>query len=162
MKKALTNCLLILGLILSSCSDPCDDVNCQNGSSCDDGTCLCKTGYSGNNCEIENRMAFIGTWKGMDVCSGENPVTIELLISASADAVDKVNLSLTNGISFEGTITSPTTLLIPQGVTTEPMFNLESTYSGDASLDENNVLMLNLEQEIEIIGTKSCVATLTK
>jgi len=38
---------------LSSCSDPCDDVNCGPGV-CEDGTCLCPDGFSGINCEIED------------------------------------------------------------------------------------------------------------
>jgi hypothetical protein len=39
-------------LALFSCSDPCDDVDC-NGGSCVEGTCICPEGFFGDNCEIE-------------------------------------------------------------------------------------------------------------
>ncbi|NCG30359.1 MAG: hypothetical protein GWP27_07820 [Bacteroidetes bacterium] len=44
--------LLFVGF-LSSCND-CKDVVCDNGGTCDDGICLCRTGYSGTNCEVED------------------------------------------------------------------------------------------------------------
>jgi len=45
--------LLVLSfLFIYACTDPCDDVVCQNGGTCDEGTCLCPDGYSGVNCEI--------------------------------------------------------------------------------------------------------------
>lgn len=36
-----------------SCSDPCEDLNCNTGV-CVDGTCDCPEGFSGVNCEIED------------------------------------------------------------------------------------------------------------
>lgn len=52
--KNLSRHLVALALLftLANCSDPCDDVNCLNGGTCDDGTCLCPDGYLGVNCEI--------------------------------------------------------------------------------------------------------------
>jgi hypothetical protein len=45
----------ILLCIISSCnsdsSNSCDTVVCQNGGTCDDGSCECPTGFSGTNCE---------------------------------------------------------------------------------------------------------------
>lgn len=32
--------------------DPCQNVTCQNGGTCDDGSCQCPEGFSGVNCEI--------------------------------------------------------------------------------------------------------------
>lgn len=31
--------------------DPCEKVNCLNGGTCDDGKCLCKEGFGGENCD---------------------------------------------------------------------------------------------------------------
>lgn len=31
--------------------DPCEQVNCLNGGACNDGTCVCPTGYEGTFCE---------------------------------------------------------------------------------------------------------------
>ncbi|MDA0912213.1 MAG: FISUMP domain-containing protein [Bacteroidetes bacterium] len=45
--------LMIIGLlvILCSCSDPCQEAVCLNGSVCVDGTCLCQEGYAGERCD---------------------------------------------------------------------------------------------------------------
>ena len=50
--------LLLFGLcligILASCEkdddDPCDNVTCLNGGTCEDGNCDCLEGYTGNEC----------------------------------------------------------------------------------------------------------------
>ena len=34
-------------------TDPCEDVECFNGGTCDGGSCDCVNGYTGTNCEIE-------------------------------------------------------------------------------------------------------------
>lgn len=36
-----------------SCTDPCDDLDCENGSDCMDGTCICFDGFTGKVCQIE-------------------------------------------------------------------------------------------------------------
>lgn len=43
----------IASIGLAGCSDPCDDAVCLNGATCDDGTCICPLGFSGEHCEIE-------------------------------------------------------------------------------------------------------------
>jgi len=43
--------LLLLSLLVFSCGDPCDDLDCGTGT-CLDGVCDCPDGYSGTNCEI--------------------------------------------------------------------------------------------------------------
>lgn len=47
--------LLFVTLCFTACKkenpDPCENVQCQNGGSCDDGTCDCPTGFTGTNCE---------------------------------------------------------------------------------------------------------------
>ena len=45
--------LSVFTLTLYSCEkDACKKVNCQNGGLCDNGGCVCPTGYSGARCEI--------------------------------------------------------------------------------------------------------------
>lgn len=52
--------LILLGLCATillnqSCTeDPCDDIVCQNGGTCDTGDCDCPDGFSGTTCEIQD------------------------------------------------------------------------------------------------------------
>lgn len=39
---------------LQAC-DKCKDVECKNGGTCKEGTCTCPTGFSGANCETEDK-----------------------------------------------------------------------------------------------------------
>lgn len=44
--------MLVLSLLVFSCGDPCDDIDCGPNGNCIDGSCLCDEGYSGVNCQI--------------------------------------------------------------------------------------------------------------
>lgn len=47
--------LLLLSLsmlVLDSCKDACEDINCGVNGTCLDGICNCDAGYSGTNCEV--------------------------------------------------------------------------------------------------------------
>jgi hypothetical protein len=61
MKTLSQAALLCLLIILNACeSDPCENVVCQNGGTCVDGTCDCPTGFEGKFCEVavKGRMTF--------------------------------------------------------------------------------------------------------
>lgn len=51
MKQLLFFFCFSIGLMISSCGDPCDEVDCGTGT-CVEGTCDCPDAYSGTNCEI--------------------------------------------------------------------------------------------------------------
>lgn len=38
---------------MQSCNGECEEIICQNGSICNDGTCECPGGYYGSLCENE-------------------------------------------------------------------------------------------------------------
>lgn len=45
---------IFITLLFSACTqqDPCTDITCMNGGTCDNGTCDCPDGYSGTLCEV--------------------------------------------------------------------------------------------------------------
>ena len=60
-------------LLYTSCEkDSCVDLSCQNGGTCADNFCRCKTGYEGAECEIKLTSRFIGRWSGLYRCSIES------------------------------------------------------------------------------------------
>ena len=48
---------------LSSCEpDKCKTISCAYGGICNEGKCLCQSGYEGPQCETLMRKKFLGTW----------------------------------------------------------------------------------------------------
>lgn len=85
--------IALLVSILSSCNtkDACEDVNCNNGT-CDSGNCVCETGFEGLNCEIEQRLAFIGNYNVSESCDlGDFSYTISISASAENGAELTIN-----------------------------------------------------------------------
>ena len=73
--------VLSLLLCLSSCKkDPCKDITCQNGGTCNDtGLCECAAGYEGTMCEVAIAKRFVGNYHAMyDCVSADNTVAIEM------------------------------------------------------------------------------------
>jgi hypothetical protein len=48
--------------------DKCVDVQCLNKGVCDNGNCICLTGYEGPKCDTLSRNKFIFTFNGGDKC----------------------------------------------------------------------------------------------
>lgn len=63
--------LTFAGVVLySSCEkDPCVNVNCQNGGSCNNGVCKCPTGYEGPTCATASIDRFVGYYAGYTQCN---------------------------------------------------------------------------------------------
>lgn len=54
-------------VLYTSCNpDPCKDVVCNNGGTCNEGNCVCATGYEGTKCETASRDKFVKTWSASD------------------------------------------------------------------------------------------------
>ncbi len=47
---------------LTSCDDKCKTISCAYGGICNEGKCLCKSGYEGPQCETLMRKKFLDTW----------------------------------------------------------------------------------------------------
>lgn len=83
--------LVIAGLTFTSCDpDPCKDVVCDaDHGICLDGTCDCDPGYSGSDCAILLRSAYVGTYNAVEVCTSDpsfsDNYTSEVKTSADGD-----------------------------------------------------------------------------
>ncbi len=65
--------LVVAGLTFQSCDpDPCKDVVCDaDHGICLDGTCDCDPGYSGSDCAILLRSAYVDTYNAVEVCTSD-------------------------------------------------------------------------------------------
>jgi len=74
MKKFLLTLIAIIFLLASSCKDECKDLKCLNRAECNDGTCICPTGFSGEFCEVEDQAALYGSYlvSGTNQCTSSN------------------------------------------------------------------------------------------
>src|SRR5688500_12054877 len=66
---------------VSSCSkekDACEGIVCNNGGTCNDGSCTCTAGYEGNRCDSVSRTKFLRTAVTVteDCSSGNYPTDI--------------------------------------------------------------------------------------
>jgi len=104
MKNQVIILISALLLILGSCKEPCEDINCNAGN-CIEGICNCDEGYDGTNCENEIRSKYYGTWTGPNMCDNEliELETVTLTITASETSIN----DLTMEISVEGALDVP-------------------------------------------------------
>jgi len=56
--------LTIAFIGIAGCSEKCDDVNCLNGGACNDGSCVCPDGFSGEFCQTADPCADITCQNG--------------------------------------------------------------------------------------------------
>jgi len=157
MKETLLSLLLLI-CFLGACNDPCDDVNCNNGQ-CDEGICKCDEGYDGTFCDIELRGVYIGNWIGPAVCDFDMQQ-----VSFAITEADGITEVLLNSPSISGiellAITLGNILSIPS-----KQFDLDgtpTTISGNANLNGDGTLDLNIVFNVDGFGDDNCFYTLTK
>lgn len=101
LRSLLTIGSLMFGMFMISCTDPCKDVTCSNGGVCDEGDCVCATGYEGTDCATEMRTKFVGTWTFIDGCYPGT--TNNSTFSTSADGITKITITNILGSTLGGT-----------------------------------------------------------
>lgn len=157
--KSLAGALMIAGLFsttLTSCSDPCKDVVCENAGTCNEGICECAEGYEGSSCETEIRAQFIGSYTGAGtvVCdsTGSGSVTdLSIAISNSSSNILGVIVNL-EGNNLTATVDGSNLTFASQVVN-------GYTYTGTGSISGTTISMtLN---EYDPSYPETCVYTLT-
>lgn len=145
---------LFLGTTMytTSCSDSCS-ATCENGGTCNDGTCDCAEGYEGESCADESRDKFVGNWaySGQGSCS----VAQNIASTVTEATGNLLQVNITNLTGYSEVLVaniSGNTISIPEqtvddidgdswtissntGTIVDNAFSLEVDYSGFATLD---------------------------
>ena len=131
-------------LLYSSCEkNPCDNVSCEHGGSCNNGACYCPTGYEGPTCGMKSTSRFTGYYPGFSSCNNGAEIIDTLFITGDIPnqaLTVKITQKTQPGVVLYGTIsTNQTTyaLFIPDKVDT----NYTKTYH--ITLQSDNKLTLN-------------------
>lgn len=156
MKKLLFPAL-VATFAVSCTSEPCNDIDCQNGGVCDSGQCLCPDQYEGPECSELWRTKFLGTYTGAGTCNGQ-PQNNETMSLTPGQTIGRVNFD--NG--FFATVSGQNTLTIPLQTYFDTQNQTNAQVSGSVSYNPtNNSAFVSLS--ITINGNSaSCTYTLLK
>lgn len=138
----------MMSLTMNSCKDECKDVDCGHGS-CDEGNCTCETGYEGDNCDIEERAKFYGTYTGNETCTTGSD-NYQVTVTSNSAGITSVSISNIYNQSFivSGTVSGTSVSIPSQSV------GSSTTVSGNGSISGNQ---LTITYEISSpLGTNSC------
>ncbi len=93
----------------------CDTINCFNGGTCNNGTCSCPEGYTGNICQTEVRSSYLGQYN-LHGTSRKNNDTSIVITNMSLSVRDGNGL---NGLKFyfNNSLTSNLTGLLESNYT---------------------------------------------
>jgi len=144
-------------LTLQSCKkDPCKNVTCQNGGTCQDGNCRCSLPWEGSKCEVDARDKFVGLWRGTSQCQGgDGPEEEVLSITKSSTTPDRI---IIEGV-IDGQLTSSSEFRVPSQ--TVNVDGIGVTISGRGNLNGNQ-LRLTLTYTVQGGGTFTCTGTYNK
>ena len=185
--KLLSLSIAVMGaLFVQSCKDPCKDVICENGGTCDeetgicdcpenfygntcetecvngtysDGNCACDDYYEGDACKIEQREKFFGAFDVVEECtSGDDDYAST--IKAASGTINRIEISYLYKDYPDGVIATVDgqTLTIPSQ---NPEEGFTMTGSGSIS-DDNNTITITYTLDDVSIGTVTCTTTFTR
>ncbi len=128
----------------TSCSksdkNPCENVTCQNGGTCVNGSCNCPDGYEGNNCQTASSAKFKGFYAATDDCPlGDregNDLKYDIVITASNSnptSVTVQGLGNTDNI-LNATAAGKELTIAEQEGTDGRFYKADITYLNDSTL----------------------------
>jgi len=143
---------------MTSCdTDACADIECGDYGTCLDGDCVCDAGFSGADCAVMNRAAFIGTTNlsGTSACgttgNGNFPATATTF--SAGTGMTKLVMNVGGSLAIACTVTSPTSFTVDtQTIDTY-------TYGGTGTLSGTTVSVSLTEQDPSVPET--CTYTLS-
>ncbi len=102
LKKVLITALATISAFVSitymSCnSDKCKTIVCAYGGVCNQGACICPSGYEGTNCETISSNKFIANWQVFEKGSGTNASQYGISIQQDAPIT---NVTITNFYNY--------------------------------------------------------------
>ncbi|MBL7767036.1 MAG: calcium-binding EGF-like domain-containing protein [Chitinophagaceae bacterium] len=161
LKSILVASFLTVGIfsttVFTSCDpDPCQDVICNNGGTCTDGTCTCKAGYEGTDCSTLSRTKFIGTYTGNETCTvGTDSYSIQCTTNSDDTKFNIINLynnspQLTAIASADGNSFTIPSQTVGAGVTA----------SGSGAITSNSITITYTISDG--VSTNTCTYTGTK
>ena len=152
-----------VSLVVSSCKkeevliDGCTDITAMNYQS--------SATNNNGSCEFAHQI-IVNTWNISSECDGSImsnvlPETIEVL---AGESQGDLMIDLGDAGIFEGSITSAGIILIPSqevmGIPI-PIPGLSPTINGDGTLDLESNCLVNLTIDLGVLGSETCVLTLT-
>ncbi|MEM6271590.1 MAG: hypothetical protein AAF998_19290 [Bacteroidota bacterium] len=159
---------LALGMMVTGCSDPCDDVNCLNGSECVEGDCVCLTGYEGADCGTAINAKFDGTFNmTAENCSVSGPGNVPYSISITASSTDPSTIVVTGLYEEAGAVA---TALVGTGgtdftITRADFSNFAAEIDGSGTIDgTGNSIQINYTIYDDATGDvlEICTGTITR
>ncbi len=160
----LSQLTVVLGLstamLFPSCKkdDPCDDVVCQNGGTCNDGNCACAGGYEGSTCGTEVRAKFLSAYNVTEACPSGN-YNYQITITTSSSGVDRVIINNFGGynVSVSGSVSGSSLTIPNQQINVQ---GTAATFSGSGQLSGN---ILTISYTISSgSSSETCTKTCTK
>jgi hypothetical protein len=128
--------LTLVVIVVSSCKkDPCDDISCLNGGTCNDGTCACAEGYEGTTCATEERAKFLSTYSVTETCPSGN-LSYSSVVSTSSVGVSSIVFSNFGGygVNVIGTANNSSVVFPNQTLDAN---GVPGTFSGTGQINGN-------------------------
>ncbi len=89
--SAMVAIVAILTITNTACNrDKCKTIVCAHGGVCNNGACVCPSGYEGPNCETVSRVKFLGNWSVFEKGSVTEAAQYPISIQATTNITDVV------------------------------------------------------------------------